>query len=97
MTNVGQTKAEVERLLREKFPKSAISRVDVEEISDSDGEPSLGVWVVFRTRPAKAEMRYQKNSLIDELRTWLSKKGDDRFPYFSFITERDEKALLQSH
>lgn len=93
MVSVETAKAEVAKLLKARFPKSAISRVDISETVDSDGQPSLKVLVVFLRNPAKAEMRYERSRLIDDLRTWLSRSGDERFPYFSFLTEKDEREL----
>jgi hypothetical protein len=95
MTNADDVKSEVTGLLKENFPKAAVSRVDVEEAFDSEGEPSFNVRVVFRSRPPKHDMRYARTSVIDKTRTWLSKHGDERFPYFSFVTDQDEKELSQ--
>jgi hypothetical protein len=93
MIGAAEIKSEVKKLLKAKFPKTIVSRVDVEEASDADGQPSMNVLIVFKTRPPKHDMRYGKRGLVDELRTWLSKQADDRFPYFSFLTEKDEKEL----
>jgi hypothetical protein len=90
-----ETKSEVISLLKAKFPKSGTSRVDVADGTDWQGEPSIDIRIVFRRNPSKDEMRYARPRLIDELRTWLSKRGDERFPYFSFLTEKDEKELLR--
>ena len=93
MVAVAKAKDELVRLLKARFPKSKLSRVDVTEGSDSDGQPSIDVKIVFRHSPAKDEMRYERHRLVDDLRTWLTKEGDDRFPYFSFLTEKDEREL----
>jgi len=95
MVTIEQAKSEVASLLKTRFPKSAPARIDVAAATDSDGEPSIGITVVFRGNPAKEEMRYARPRLIDDLRTWLTKNDDNRFPYFSFLTEKDEKELLR--
>jgi len=95
MVTVEQAKSEVVSLLKMRFPKSVPSRIDVAARTDSDGEPSIEITVIFRGNPAKEEMRYARPRLIDDLRTWLAKNHDDRFPYFSFLTEKDEKELLK--
>ncbi len=81
------------RLLETRFRKSRLSHIEVVEGADSDGQPSIDVRIVFRNGPAKDEMRYERHRLVDDLRTWLAMEGDDRFPYFSFLTEKDEKEL----
>lgn len=95
MVNVEEVTDEVNHLLKAKFPKAKVSRVNVEESSDADGDPSMNIQVVFKLRPSKPDMRYGSTGLIDEMRSWLSRKGDYRFPYFSFISEQEEKELLQ--
>ncbi len=92
MIDAAETETEVRQLLKAKLPKASVARVDVREGADSEGEASLNVEVVFSFPPAKDEMR-QANNVIDEFRTWLTQKGDDRFPYFSFLTEQDKKEL----
>jgi len=94
MTGVAETKAEVGQLLKQKLPKAEVARIDVREQPDAEGQPSFYIYVVFRSSPSRDELR-QTNTLVDQLRTWLGQKGDERFPYFSFITEKDEKELSQ--
>jgi hypothetical protein len=78
-------------LLASGFPKSGRARIDVRETLDSGGDPSLKIRIVFTDKPAADEMRDQRIRVVDELRTWLAKNSDDRFPYISFTTEQDEK------
>jgi hypothetical protein len=92
MTSIEDTQTEVTQLLKAKLPKADVARVDVTDTIDSDGEPSLNIWIVFKARPPKSDMR-QAKAIVDELRTWLANHGDERFPYFSFVTEQDEKEL----
>ena len=94
MVSERETADETKALLKLNLPKAIVERVDVRQSTDSDGQASLDVWIVFKTRPPKEEMR-QANNVIDELRTWLQTKGDGRFPYFEFITTQEEKELSQ--
>jgi len=96
MVNAQQARTQVAELLKVRFPTSPVSRVDVQESVDSHGQPSLDVWVVFRSRPAREEMRYAKPRVIDELRSWLSKNADERFPYVTFVSEREDRELQHS-
>jgi len=95
MISVEEAQKEVRELLKARFPKARVSRVDVEESSDSDGEPSIKVKVVFRARPAREYLRYERSRLVDAFRTWLASKSDDRFPYFTLVSEQDEKELAK--
>ena len=87
-----EAEKEVELLVRENLPKAAVASVRVEGSSDSAGEPSLNVWVIFQAKPTKKQLQ-NTDVLVDAFRTWRSEKGDDRFPYFSFLTVKDEKEL----
>jgi hypothetical protein len=90
-----EAKEEILHLLQLNLPKVDVSRVDVRESADSDGLPSLDVDVVFRLFGLH-EITAQANTIVDEFRTWLVGKRDDRFPYFSFTTEQDEKEISDS-
>jgi hypothetical protein len=92
MVGVKETEQEIKLLVRKNLPSAKVARIGVEDSSDSEGQPSLSIRVIFRTKPPKKELQ-KTDTLVDAFRTWLSEKGDDRFPYFSFLTLKDEKEL----
>ncbi len=92
MITIEDSTTEVRELLTKEMPKAKVARIDVKSQSDSDGEPSLYVRIVFTTKPVKPDLK-KTHLIIDEFRTWLTKNGDSRFPYFSFLTVKDEKEM----
>lgn len=85
---------EVKHLLDRNYPELDVARVDVRDIIDSAGEPSLDVIVILRRRPAKRDI--ERNwQVMDQFRTWLAGRNDDRFPYFRFLTEQEERDLAR--
>jgi hypothetical protein len=92
MITIEDSATEVRELLTKEMPKAKVARIDVNSRSDSDGEPSLYVRIVFKTKPVKPDLK-KTHLIIDEFRTWLTNNGDSRFPYFSFLTIEDEKEM----
>lgn len=85
---------ELRNIVVRAFPRSEIVHASVEASLDSENEPSLVARVVLKQRPLQAEMR-KTSQVVDEFRTWLSRNGDDRFPYFEVLSEEDERELSQ--
>lgn len=92
MVEMKAAEKEVMRLVKDLFTGAELERVRIDEGLDSGGDPSLFVRVVFETWPDQKESR-KSAAVVDKFRTWLATKGDDRFPYFSFLTIADEKEL----
>jgi hypothetical protein len=89
MVDTDATRTEIQELLKAKLPGVPF-RIDVKERPDSEGEPSLYILIISKDSPPKVEVR---QTLVDELRAWLGKSRDDRFPYVSFIAEKEEQEL----
>ena len=79
MVDTKATEKEVRLLVGKKLPQAKVARVRVENSSDSAGEPSINIWVVFQNKPTKKELQ-NTDTVVDAFRTWLSQKGDDRIP-----------------
>jgi len=95
MTRGEDIKAEVGTIVRRNMPSVDVVRIDPKPVTDSDGEPSLRITVVVRQHPPRDESR-KLSDVVDQFRTWLAKRDDDRFPYFRLISEQEERELQQT-
>ena len=88
-------KDQVEHLLARNTPELDVARVRVKEIVDSSGDPSLDVRVILRRRPERRDVQ-RTWAVSDQFRTWLAEHGDERFPYFEYLTEEEERDLAKT-
>jgi hypothetical protein len=89
-----ELKSAVQEIVTRNMPSMKIVRINSEDGFDSDGDESLFIRVVMRSRPSREASRYPE--VVDQLRTWLATKDDRRFPYMDFVTEEDERELQQT-
>ncbi len=94
-TSTDSAKAELERQMEKFIPHLKVLKVEIEEKDDSDGQPSLFVHVLL-VRHMKPDEIAARMSLRAEFRMWLLLQGDDRFPYFEFVTKSDLRERDQS-
>jgi hypothetical protein len=91
MTDVEQLRRETRSIVERVSPSIDVLRIDAEEMVDSAGDISLQVTVLVKQRPSHTA-RFVSN-VVDQLRSWLVSKRDDRFPYVNLITESEEREL----
>lgn len=97
MVAIDELKIEIDRIIRSAIPSIDIVRIDAVDRADSDGQRSVFITAVIRERPLDPRGLARKSSIIvDQLRTWMDEHGDERFPYFDFMTEQDEQELQQA-
>ncbi|TAN21812.1 MAG: hypothetical protein EPN33_09110 [Acidobacteria bacterium] len=84
------------RRMNEFIPDLKVLKVEIEEKEDSDGQPSLFVHVLLARHMKPAEIA-ARMSLRADFRMWLLLQGDDRFPYFEFVTKSDLRERNQSN
>ena len=97
MVAIDELKVELGRIIQANIPTIKLIRIEATEGSDSDGQQSLWIKAIIRTRPLEPrEMAQKSNAVVDQLRTWMTKYGDERFPYFDFLTEQDEKEIREA-
>lgn len=87
-----EIESEARALLARIIPSLEIARLDVTDSVDSDGEPSLRLKIVARQRPPRDDTQNMP-VFVDQLRTWLALRKDERFPYVRLITESEEREL----
>jgi len=92
MTDLDELKAQTELILARIFPAVEIRTIEADETLDSGGDESLRITIVVRQRPPRAEAQKMSN-VVDQLRSWLAAKGDDRFPYVKLLSEAEERRL----
>lgn len=95
MTDIEAYVNKVRESLKRNYPEFDVARVDVREITDSTGDPSLDITVILHSRPEKLDPMKDWR-VMDQFRTWLiTQEDDDRFPYFRLLTEDEERDLAQ--
>jgi len=94
MTSEKDIRTAVESILHRTLPSLRVVRIEASEIIDTSGDESLDVKVVVRERPSR-ELARRTADVVDQLRTWLAERQDERFPYFHLTTEREEAELAQ--
>jgi hypothetical protein len=92
--DVAELDAVVRNLVSRNMPSVKVVKVTYEEAFDSEGDESIFIRVLMHKRPPKAYSKYAE--VVDQLRTWLAGKGDNRFPYVEFVSEQDEKELQRA-
>lgn len=97
MVAIDELKTEVDRIIRSAIPSIDILRIDAADRTDSDGQRSVFIMAIIRERPLDPRSLARKsNIIVDQLRAWMDKRDDQRFPYFDFMTEQDEQELQQA-
>lgn len=97
MVVIDTLKTEVSRIIRANIPAIQLLRIDITEGADSDGQQSIWINAIIKTRPLEPrEMARKSSMVVDQLRTWMTSYDDERFPYFDFLTEQDEQELQQA-
>ena len=83
----------IEDVVRRQFDGTIITRVDVQEGEDHDGDSALFVRVIFEGKPADLNGKRLK-SITRFMRARLFEMGENRFPYTRIIasSEFDEAA-----
>lgn len=94
MTIYDEMATEVTAIVQKKMPSARVNRVVAKPIIDSDSENSLSITVVVHDRPPEREAG-KMVEVVDEFRTWLVGRSDERFPYFRLLSEADERELQQ--
>lgn len=78
----------IEQVVRKRLDGIDIVRVDVTEGEDHDGDPSFYIRVVFDA--AVEDMGGARmNAAAGDTRRHLLERGEDRFPYMSFMSRED--------
>jgi len=78
----------IREAINEQLSADAIQSVQIEEASDSDGEPILKITIVLTKRGALLA----RKKMVGLPRTLREKINDDRlFPIIDFISESDAK------
>ena len=77
------------------MPSLQIARLEVSDYFDWEGIEALSLKIVARQRPPRAEASNMV-VFVDQLRTWLALRGDERFPYVRLITESEERELQRA-
>ncbi len=97
MVAVDALKSEASRIILANIPGITLLRIDISEGADSDGQQSLWINALIKTRPLEPrEMARKSSVIVDQIRTWMTQYGDERFPYFEFWTELDEQELQEA-
>lgn len=94
MTIYDEMAAQVTAIVQKKMPSAKVNRVVARPFIDSDSQNSLSVTVFVHDRPPDDETG-KLVEVVDEFRTWLVGRGDERFPYFRLLSEADERELQQ--
>jgi hypothetical protein len=92
MPEIDEVKSETRAILARVIPPIQIVRIEATEAPDSGGENSLWLKIVVRRRPLRDDARKMPR-VVDQLRSWLASRKDDRFPYVELITEKEEEEL----
>lgn len=92
--NEPEFRDELKRLLSRNVPEFDVSRIDVREMVDTAGEDGIAVKVILRTRPAQWDA-FRTWRVTDQFRSWLAHRDDERFPYFTYLTEEEERELAK--
>jgi hypothetical protein len=82
----------VENTVKGRFSDAIIDRVTVREATDSDGDPMLRIFVVFKT-DAKGVDEARMGGLVRHLRSALDEADSDIFPLVSFLSQQDAKKM----
>ncbi len=83
----------VEDIVRRCLSSDRISRVEVQDDWDHDGDPVLRITVVFKSAPSVRDAR-KMIGLIGDLRSQLKQLDEESFPLVNFIS-KSEAAKLQ--
>jgi hypothetical protein len=94
MTPYDEMASEVTAIVQRKMPSAKVNRVTAKPFIDSDSENSLSITVFVLDRPPDEETG-KLVEVVDEFRTWLVGRSDERFPYFRLLSEADERELQQ--
>jgi hypothetical protein len=92
MTDLKAYARQIEELLSSNYPDLRVATVRIREITDSIGDPSLDITVLLQERPERIDQEKTWRAM-DQFRTWLANRDDDRFPYYRFLTEDEEREL----
>jgi len=82
--------------IREKLPNASFpfpKKVRLLESDSSNGDPAYYVIVVYPNNLSDEQLKWENVSpMVDWIRTQIHDKGDpDRFPYFRFRSEKEDK------
>jgi len=92
------TKVEMEgkigEILGRIMPAAVVERIEARAMVDSVGENSLSIKVIVRERPPEQEVA-RLFEVVDEFRTWLASRDDERFPYFRLLSRAEEREIQE--
>lgn len=81
----------IKDMVYREFPDAQVQEINVEDATDSDGDPILRVTIVFKT---SRDIDTRKTSgLVRHLWPQLQAAEESRFPLFRLMTSADAKRL----
>jgi hypothetical protein len=92
MIKTDEISGRLKEIVKRTVPLLDVVRVETIPYLDSTGDPSYAAKVIIRRRLGPEEMQ-KMPQVVDQLRTWMASKDDDRFPYVRVITEDEEREL----
>ncbi|MGD0864043.1 MAG: hypothetical protein ABSA49_00660 [Rhizomicrobium sp.] len=95
MITTDEMKVEVTKIVGRVMPSVEIARVNSKAITDSNGDASIAITIVVRQRPPRKEAE-KLVEVVDQFRTWLVNRNDERFPYFRLLSEDEERELQKA-
>jgi hypothetical protein len=86
---------EARTILSRIMPSLQIARLEAGDYFDWEGNEALSLKIVASQRPPREEAS-KMVVFVDQLRTWLALRDDERFPYVRLLTESEERDLLHA-
>jgi hypothetical protein len=92
MPEIEEIGAEAKTILARVLPSLQVVRIEAHDAPDSGGDDSLWLKIVVKQRPSRDRAR-KMAEVVDQLRSWLASKRDNRFPYVQLTTESEQEQL----